>query len=230
MLISASRALSGLMLRALFYAALFTAVVLVHAAVTGALSRQGLPGALAQTGSGAVVLGLVLLALGAADRIGEKRREALEAARVKYRMPGPCCVVWRDGEGENLSQWDLVGRLQARYPSILRRMGVEGVAVIDFEVSPEGRAKNLRCIHAWPTDTFYEAASDALLRARFEPKPDIHVRYGESYQLPFVFRLRGEASGWRGALRLPQLPGAAARTVDKLAQRREGDRQSVELS
>lgn len=220
-----------MLLWALFHGALFVLVVIVHIGLSGALVGQGVPGALAQTVSGAVVLGLALLALSAAEWWGQQQERALEAARVRYRMPGPCSVVWREGEGENLSQWELVGPLRAHYPSLLRRLGVEGVAVIDFEVNAEGRAKNLRCLHAWPTDTFYEAARDALESARFAPQPDIHVRYGESYQLPFVFRLSGVShnspagpTSWR------ELPDAAGRLVDKLAPQRAPAAQSVELS
>lgn len=231
MLITASRTVPRMLIWALSHGALFILVVIVHAGLTGALGDQGLSGALAQTVSGAVVLGMVLLALSAADWWGQRQERALEEARARYRMPGPCSVVWREGEGENLSQWELVGPLRAHYPSLLRRLGVEGVTVIDFEVNAEGQAKNLRCLHAWPTDTFYEAARDALENARFAPQPDIHVRYGESYQLPFVFRL-GRAShnspagptGWR------ELPDVAARLVERLAPQRAPSTQSVELS
>lgn len=231
MLISASREIPRMLLWALFHGALFVLVVAIHAGLTGALGDQGLPGALAQTVSGAVVLGLVLLALSTADWWRQQQERALEAARVRYRMPGPCSVVWREGEGENLSQWELVGPLRAHYPSLLRRLGVEGVAVIDFEVNAEGQAKNLRCLHAWPTDTFYEAAREALERARFTPQPDIHVRYGESYQLPFVFRLSGAGrSSPAGPTSWRELPGTAARLVEKLAPRSAPASQSVELS
>lgn len=231
MLISASRAIPRMLARALFYSALFLVVVVVHSGLTGGLVQQGAPGALAQTVSGAIVLGLVLLALSTADWLAQAQERALEAARAKYRMPGPCSVVWREGEGENLSQWELVGPLRAHYPSLLRRLGVEGVTVIDFEVNAEGRAKNLRCLHAWPTDTFYEAARDALERARFTPLPDIHVRYGESYQLPFVFRLSGAShSSPAGPTSWRELPDAATRLVEKLAPRSAPAAQSVELS
>lgn len=231
MLITASRAVPRMLLWALFHGALFVLVVVVHIGLSGALGSQGVPGALAQTVSGAVVLGLVLLALSAAEWWGQQQERALEAARVRYRMPGPCSVVWREGEGENLSQWELIGPLRAHYPSLLRRLGVEGVTVIDFEVSAEGRAKNLRCLHAWPTDTFYEAARDALESARFTPQPDIHVRYGESYQLPFVFRLsRASHNSPAGPTRWRDLPDAAARLVDKLAPQRAPSPESVELS
>ncbi len=231
MLITASRSVPRMLIWALFHGSLFVLVVIAHAGLTGALGDQGLPGALAQTVSGALVLGMVLLALSAADWWGQQQERALEAARVRYRMPGPCSVVWREGEGENLSQWELVGPLRAHYPSLLRRLGVEGVTVIDFEVNAEGQAKNLRCLHAWPTDTFYEAARDALERAHFTPQPDIHVRYGESYQLPFVFRLSGAShdspagpTSWR------ELPDAAARLVDKFSSRSAPSAQGVELS
>lgn len=192
MLVKATRAISALTLRALFYGALFVVVVIVHMGITGSLREQGLGGAFSLVVSGAVVLGVVLLSFSAADWLREWREASLEAARVRLRLPGPCCVYWPDDKAaEAAMQWELAGPLRARYPWLLERLGIEGVAVVDFEVSAEGRAKNIRCIHSWPTDAFYESTRDALARAKFEPKPDLHVHHGVSYQLPFVFRLDG---------------------------------------
>jgi len=35
------------------------------------------------------------------------------------------------------------------------------------------------------------SAKEALQHARFQPSLDEHVRYGASYRMPFVFRLKG---------------------------------------
>lgn len=223
MLVSATRTIWALTLRALFYGALFLAVVVAHMAFTAALRRQGWGGALSLTISGAIVLGSILLLISGADWLREQRALADERARRKQRLPdGPCCVVWREGEGESQEQWELIAPLRTRFPNLPRRLGLEGVAVVDYEVSAEGRAKNIHCVHAWPSDAFYDAARAALVHARFEPKPDIHVRYGESYQMPFVFRIEGAAklsvrarrerflrSAWRAAaLAVEKLRGA----------------------
>jgi TonB family protein len=115
--------------------------------------------------------------------------------------------------------WQLAGPLRARYPKLARRLGVEGVAVVEFEVGAGGVVKNAHCIYAWPSDVFFEAAREALLRARFEPKPDVHVRFGASYRMPFVFRISGASRlSDRGVRARPLRPAlAAARSaVEKL--------------
>jgi hypothetical protein len=66
---------------------------------------------------------------------------------------------------------------------------------------------------------FFDAAREALLRARFEPKPDLHVRFGASYRMPFVFRIAGASTlpdhGVRARPLRPAL-NAARRAVEKL--------------
>jgi TonB family protein len=89
--------------------------------------------------------------------------------------------------------WTLSAPLRARYPALARRLGVEGVAVVDFEINAQGGAKTIQCVEAWPSDVFYAAAREALERARFEPREDQHVRFGASYRMPFVFRIAGAA-------------------------------------
>ena len=63
------------------------------------------------------------------------------------------------------------------------------------------------------------AAREALTVAKFQPKPDTHVRFGSSYRIPFVFRIAGAAkvqeSGRRARKLRPTLH-AAQQAVDKL--------------
>jgi TonB family protein len=225
MLVKATRTISALLLRALIYLGLFSLVVLLHIAITESLRAQGLGGVFSLTVSGAVILGVVLLAFSAGEWLREQRAVRLEAARVRLRLPGPCCVLWNDDDSgaEDAMQWTMIGPLRARFPPLLQRLEIEGLAIVDFEISAEGRAKNFRCIHAWPIDAVYEAAREGLLRARFEPKPDIHVHHGVSYQLPIVFRLRAPARGVRARpfAIAPESPGdGLAALFAKLAPRR----------
>lgn len=115
--------------------------------------------------------------------------------------------------------WRLVGPLRARYPGLARRLGVEGVAVVEFEVGAGGVVKNAHCVYAWPSDVFFDSAREALMRARFEPKPDMHVRFGASYRMPFLFRIAGAArlahSGRRAESPRPLL-AAARDAFDRL--------------
>lgn len=196
MLVRATRTASALTVRALFYAGLFFVVVAAHLALTSALRELGWNSGAALTTSGAAVLAFVLIAVNVADWIGARLADHREMQRLKQRLPsGPCCVVWRTAEGagerDDGMPWETVGPVRARFPKLARRLGVEGVAIVDFEVGANGRAKNINCVDAWPSDVFYEAAREALVHARFQPKYDEHVRFGASYKMPFVFRISG---------------------------------------
>lgn len=209
MLVRATRTLSALTMRALFYGALFLVVVILHMAITGALRQLGWSGGVALLVSGAAVLALVLALVNAADWVRERRDAAREIARMRQGLPGgPCCVVWRPAEGdpgESNMPWRLAEPMRARFPPLARRLGVEGVAILEFEMSAEGRAKNIHCVYAWPSDVFYAAAREGLAHARFEPKPEAHVRFGVSYHMPFVFRIAGAARLTETGLRARQL-------------------------
>jgi len=226
MLVWAKRTVSVLTTRALVYGGLFIFVVLMHLALTGALREQGLNGGLSLFVSGAAVLGFVLVMFNLLERLREWRANRREMERVRQRLPGgPICVVWRAPEtvaaddDDDAMPWDVIGPLKARYPKLARRLGVEGVAIAAFEVSADGRAKNIHCVDAWPSDIFYEAAREALQHARFQPKYDVHVRYGASYRMPFVFRIDGAAKlkdRGRHARKLRPSLEAAAQAVEKL--------------
>lgn len=226
MLVHTTRAVSTWTARALFYGGLFIVVVAAHLALTAALRAQGWSPGMSLFASGSGVLLLVVVLVNAADWLRTKRAEWRERKRIKQGLPeGPCCVVWRaGGNAEDDDEaggmpWDVVGPLRARYPRLARRLGVEGVAVVDFEVGAGGRVKNVHCVYAWPSDVFYEAAREAMLRVRFEPKGDRHVRFGASYKMPFVFRISGAAKvkqAGRRARRLRPTLQAAADAVEKL--------------
>lgn len=224
MLVQATRTLSALTLRALFYGALFIVVVVVHLALTGALREQGWGPSASLLASGAAVLGLVLVLVNVGDWVREKRAAHREIQRMKQGLPsGPCCVVWKTAEpaqeSEEAMPWEIAGPLRARYPRLARRLGVEGVAIAEFEVGAGGVVKNIHCVYAWPSDVFFDSAREALLVAKFQPKPDTHVRFGASYRIPFVFRIAGASKltehGRRARTLRPTLH-AAQRAVEKL--------------
>ena len=234
MLVQTTRTLSTLTLRALFYAALFGVVVIAHLAITGALRAQGWGGDCALMTAGAVVLVFVIVSMNIAEWVRERLAERREMQRVRQRLPiGPCCVIWRAPEQRTprdiLSEladeadggmpWEPVGAVRARYPRLARRLGVEGIAIADFEIGTDGRAKNINCVDAWPSDVFYEAAREALKHARFQPRGDVHVRFGASYKMPFVFRIAGATklrdAGRRARALRPAL-AAAQEAVEKL--------------
>lgn len=207
MLVTATRTIWALTLRALFYSILFLVVVVVHLAITSALREQGLGGAFALTVSGAIVLGIVLLSLAVADLLMERRAAAWEAARVRQGLPeGPCCVLGDWTDDEEAMQWAPIAPLSPPYPRAAQHFGIEGVAIVDFEVNAQGRAKAFERVDSWPTEAFFKAARRALKEAQFQPKPDVHARYGEVFRMSFVFRLHareavqrrtGAAATWR---------------------------------
>jgi TonB family protein len=224
MLIRATRTLSALTLRVVFYGWLFVTVVVAHLALTAALRELGWNGGASLLVSGAVVLAFVLFSLFFVDWVRARRAAAREAERLRQGLPeGPCCVVWQGGaEAEADMPWEVAGPLRARYPALARRLGVEGVAVVEFEINAEGAAKNIHCAYAWPSRVFFDAAREALLRAKFEPKPETHVRFGATFRVPFVFRIAGAADiqePGRRASRLSPHADAARQLVDKLAGR-----------
>jgi TonB family protein len=221
MLVWATRTVSALTLRGLFYGALFVLVVTVHVALTAALRAQGWNGGASLFVSGAVVLALVLALVHGADFVAEKRAADRELERMRQGLPGgPCCVIWRGVNSQGDMPWQVAGgALRARYPKLARRLGVEGVALVEFEISAQGAAKNVHCVYAWPSDVFYAAAQEALAHAKFVASADVDVRYGASYCIPFVFRIAGaariEEAGHRALPLRPSLR-AAQQVVEKL--------------
>lgn len=118
--------------------------------------------------------------------------------------------------------WDLVAPLRAPYPQLPQRLGIEGYAIVDFEIGADGAPKHIACVDAWPTDLFFEAAATALRQARFAVKPGERARFGASYRMPFVFRISGAAKLQdRGRRALPHRPFVigAVRAAEWAAER-----------
>jgi len=221
MLVSATRAASAWVLRALLYVALFAVVAVAHVAITTALRKAGWSGGPSLFVSGAVLLAFVLACVQFAEFVRTRLAAWRERRRARQGLPsGPCCVIWRGGAGEGDEMpWEMIGAPRARYPRLARTLGVEGVAVVDFEVNAEGAAKNVHCVDAWPSDVFFEAAREAMRHVRFRLRGDVHPRFGASYRMPFVFRIAGAAklreTGRRAKPLRPALR-AAAQAMEKL--------------
>ncbi len=224
MFVWATRAASAWIARAAFYVGLFLFVVVLQVAVTSALRAAGWEAGPALVASGAVVLGFVLAVNFGVSRVLAQRAGAREEARKRLGLPdGPCCVIWRAGggeEGEDAMPWSLAAPLRTPYPALARQCGVEGVALVDFEIGADGAARHIACIEAWPTDQFFDSAAAALREARFVLKPGAKPRFGASYRMPFVFRIAGAARlKDQGQRALPHRPLmiAAVRAAEKAA-------------
>lgn len=193
MRVSATRTISAYALGAAFLTCLFLVVVLAQIAVVSALRGAGLGGGAALSIAGAVVFAAVMALNHGVRTLRRRALLAREAARAAHALPdGPCCVIWR-GRGEAEFPFELEGDVSVIYPGVARRLGIEGVAVVDFEIGADGAPKNLHPVDSWPTPLFYEAAAAGLREARFRPRDPSKAWRGPSYRMPFVFRLRGAA-------------------------------------
>lgn len=198
MLIWATRRLPQAVARALILVGLFVLVVVLQIAFTSGFRAAGLPPGYALGASGICVLGAVLLLNWRYQEHARRRVLAYEAARLRQGLPdGPCCVVWRGASGAATGSldmpWELIDDIRIVYPRVAKALGVEGVAVIEFEVGADGAAKNLHCLDSWPSAVFYNAAAAALGEARFQLRWGAEARFGASYRMPFVFRIAGAA-------------------------------------
>lgn len=206
-------------MRALFYLGLFIFVVVVQVGVTTGLRSMGFNPALALGIAGLSVLTFVLGAKFLIDAAQARALARREAERQRQGLPdGPCCVVWRSVVGaqgqEDGMPWELTRPLRVPYPTLARRLGVEGVAILEFEVSAEGVAKRIQCVDAWPSDVFFRASRAALREAKFRHKPNAEPAAGKSYRMPFLFRIDGaakvkDAGGHHGLQHRPKVIAAA---------------------
>lgn len=193
MRVSATRRAVGFTVAGVFLVVIFVLVLVLHGAVTGALRNAGVPGGTALLLSGMIVFGVVVGGFGAWNAWLAFDRARAEDERDRLQLPdGPCCVIWRGGDEAEMP-WALTSPVDLHFPKIARRFGIEGFAVVDFDITPEGRVKNIHCIDVWPSPIFYAAAKAAMKDARFEVRPGATPRFGPSYRMPFVFRIQGSA-------------------------------------
>lgn len=189
--IVAPRVISDFALSAAFLFTLFVGVLFLHFSINAMLRNAGMPGGTSLLLAGALAFMIVISAwVIGQDQIARRRRRH-EAEREALGLPvGPTCVIYRTAEGAPMP-WAMQGDVRVHYPRAARRFGIEGVAVVEFEIGADGRAKNVHCADVWPHRIFYEAAAQALLQARFAARDGQTPRFGPSYRMPFVFRIKG---------------------------------------
>lgn len=193
MRVSATRTISTYAVGSALMAGLFILVVAAQFVVVAGLRGIGIGGGWALAIAGALILGAVFAMRAGLRQLHARAIASREGARHAHALPdGPCCVVWRAGSGADFP-FELEGEVSVIYPKAARRLGIEGFAIVDFEVSATGAAKNLHVVDFWPSRLFYDAAVEALQRARFTPRDPSKAWRGPSYRMPFVFRIRGAA-------------------------------------
>ena len=100
--------------------------------------------------------------------------------------------------------------------------GKFGIASVDYLFAMKAAAarqetdgEDLRFL---ATELGLGSAREALEHARFDPKPDVHVRFGTSYRMPFVFRIAGAARLKESGVR-PRSLWAPLHAAHRAAQR-----------
>jgi protein TonB len=79
--------------------------------------------------------------------------------------------------------------IKPEYPAAARRMGVEGVVVLEVSVSEDGRSTGYRVIPPRAHRVLEEAAVDAALNARYRPAIRGSRSAADTLRLRIVFRL-----------------------------------------
>lgn len=193
MRVSATRLVTNYALAGVFFFALFLGVVVAQGAVNAGLRAAGLGPTAALTLSGVIIFAGVMGVTGLANAGVTLARARLRAKARALGLPEyPTCVVWRGGDEAEMP-WVLVSPIEVHFPKLARQLGVEGVAVVDFEIGADGKAKNLHCIDVWPAPLFYESAATALRTTEFALRNEARPRVGATYRMPFVFRINGHA-------------------------------------
>jgi TonB family protein len=193
MRVSATRLVTTYALAGVFFVALFVGVVILQGAVNAGLRAAGLGPSAALTASGAIIFAGVMGVTGLANAGVAMARARLRAKARGLNLPEyPTCVIWRGGDEAEMP-WVLVTPIEVHFPKIARQLGVEGVAVVDFEIGADGKAKNLHCIDVWPARLFYDSAASALRATEFALRNEARPRAGVTYRMPFVFRINGHA-------------------------------------
>ncbi len=223
----AAQKLWPLILRTTFFILLFIGVVVLQGAVVTGLRAAGWSPGAALSLSGVVVLAMVLAVHFAVRFLRQREEKRLDQQRQALGLPhGPCCVVWTPGPQEQIP-WDVDGQFQLNYPPAAQQLKVEGVAVVEFQVGPDGLAKNIHCVDVWPAPVFYDAAVTAIRAARFKPATERGPRFGPSYRVPFVFRIRGASRRPDAGHRVKAKPATLSGRIAAEAMRRLTNRQST---
>ena len=192
MLVWAARRLPDAAVRGLILSGLFILVVVLEIALSSAFHAVGLAPGPSLAAAGACVLTFVLAVHLRLARDRKLRRAAIEAARLRQGLPdGPCCVVWRGADRDEATPWETERGIRAVYPPVARLLGVEGLAIAEFEIDADGSAANIACVDVWPSRIFFRRAAEALLEARFRPCADAEIDPGQRHRVSFVFRIAG---------------------------------------
>ena len=106
------------------------------------------------------------------------------AAKESASKPAPGAV----GPGAR-SEVEIVTLPTPEYPPRSRRLGEEGVVLLEVEVLPDGRAGRVRILQAPPYPRLVDAATEAVRKAEFKPAMSQGVPVSALIEIPIRFRL-----------------------------------------
>jgi protein TonB len=69
--------------------------------------------------------------------------------------------------GGTVSQANLITRVQPVYPALAKQARIQGVVILEANISPEGTIENLKVISGHPL--LQQAAIDAVSQWRYKP-------------------------------------------------------------
>jgi protein TonB len=75
------------------------------------------------------------------------------------------------------------------YPPRSRRLGEEGLVLLEVEVLPDGRAGKVRVLQAPPYERLVEAAIEVVRRAKFKPATVDGTAVRATVEVPIRFKL-----------------------------------------
>src|SRR5207253_1575822 len=120
----------------------------------------------------------------------------LRGARVTLRPPLvaiPVALVSRAGGGGGAARAPYATNPPPPYPLVARRLGKEGVVLLEVLVAPDGRAMDVRMIHSSGFAPLDESAVTTVReRWRFVPARRDGVPVESRVTVPIRFRLAGE--------------------------------------
>lgn len=93
-------------------------------------------------------------------------------------------------QANNTTAPRIISRATPRYPRQLIRRGIEGEVTLRFDLNNNGEVVNIRVIESQPSGVFDRAATDALIRFRYEPAKNSGVAvYSRDHDLTFEFKI-----------------------------------------
>lgn len=127
----------------------------------------------------------------ARDRLSEPQLEQIDVQLAASRFPPlPETELFEITEEHNHDAVAIV-RIEPRYPREAARQGIQGVSLVQFDLSAEGVPENIVVITSIPGGVFGEVSAQAVAQWRYQPM----MRDGQpvprlGVETAFVFQLR----------------------------------------